>query len=167
MTHHPSIVYRPGSRACRQRWRLSQPNYGAYYEDIWNCPSWSITGEDGLTITVVRESHETNGHVSDAEGKTLRYGWDLVESPTPDDRWDWGPIGIPEGFDDDFPVARRYPPATLTELTVMNKILRPVALKLEWDELVAQAEPCPHFPLKEGPIYRCGRFAALWDEDAA
>lgn len=134
-THTAGIKYTPPIKRCWPTGYDASGNPTGYDPHAFGtCPSWTITGEDGTTITVYRESGEVNGTAKSRDGST-RYGWD--QGAMVNGQMEFTPMGPCDWQ----PVDRR---ATPGDLLVMNKLLRPLALERPWEDLLKEIPPCDH-----------------------
>ena len=140
----PGVTYEPGTLICRWHYAYDPFRRERIIQGLCLCPAWSITGEDGTTLTVYREEGEVNGFAASPDG-TKRRAWDmgrggehtpLAASLTPDIH---GPNCHPH------------------EIAAMNRILRTTALARPWEDLLPEATPCDH----------TSRWCALTEEGAA
>lgn len=122
------VTYEPGTLLCWNRYAADHITASGTTQIPGTCPAWSITGEDGTTLTVFREGQEVNGYATDPDGtRRVAYG------------------SRPRGQEPlaRFPHLQRIP-CHPHEVAAMNRILVPIATERTWEDLVAECAPCDH-----------------------
>jgi hypothetical protein len=125
------VQYRPGVLVCRYSYKGSDGRWHrdpqSAIDELAECPSWIIAGEDGTTYLLFREVDELVASVYTPGGRGgVAYG----DGPGAD-----GPI-VSRGN------SEREPSAL--QIRVINQALVPFATTRPWPDLLAECTPCDH-----------------------